>query len=244
MPLHDHFRSPMKDRLTWESLQAQWASVLVRRLNRQWLPRDFVAMPQTHVGAEIGVDVATFEQAGHSAGSLGNGGGGVATMPKVWSPPQPKAVMAAVFPDTFEVLVFSSERARRLVAAIELVSPRNKDRADARRTFLAKCGSYLSQGVSLIVMDVVTDRHFNLHDELLRWMNGPASGLLPDDVWLYAAAYRPVLRDEQPQIDVWAEPCEVGSPLPTMALRLTGDLFVGVEFESTYQEACEDTRAV
>jgi len=233
----------MKDELTWEELHTQWASVLVRRLNRQWLPREFVAQPKTHVGPEVEVDVATFERAGRPAGPLGNGGG-VATLPKVWAPPQPLATMSALFPDTFEVLVFSTERARRLVGAIELVSTGNKDRPGARSTFVSKCASYLSQGVSLVVIDVVTDRHFNLHNELMGLINGPPSALLPEDARLYAAAYRPVLREEQPQLDIWAEPCAVGSPLPTMPLRLTGDLFVPVEFEATYLEACEDTRAM
>jgi hypothetical protein len=216
--------------------------MIVRSLNRQWLPRDFVAKPKTHIGAEVEVDVATFERARLPTGPLGNGGAAVVTMPKVWTPPQPLATMPVVFPDTFEVLVFSTERARRLVAAIELVSPGNKDRPDARRTFISKCASYLSQGVSLIILDVVTDRHFNLHNELLRWMNGPQSAILPDEAHLYATAYRPVLRDDQPQIEVWAERCSVGSPLPTMPLRLTGDLFVPVQFEATYLEACEDTK--
>jgi hypothetical protein len=67
---------------------------------------------------------------------------------------------------------------------------------------------------------------------LLRWLNAP-TGWLPDDPPLYAAAYRPVLRNEAPQIDVWAKPCAVGAALPTMPLRLTGDLFVPVEFEVT-----------
>lgn len=61
------------------------------------------------------------------------------------------------------MLVFSSEAGARLVAAIELVSPANKDPADTRRAFVAKCASYLSQGIGLIVVDIVTTRHANLH---------------------------------------------------------------------------------
>ena len=39
-----------------------------------------------------------------------------------------------------------------LVAAIELVSPGNKDRPEARLAFAAKCVSYLTRGVGLIVV--------------------------------------------------------------------------------------------
>jgi hypothetical protein len=34
----------------------------------------------------------------------------------------------------------------------------------------------------------------------------------------------------------------VGDPLPELPLRLTGDLFVPVDFEATYQEACRRRR--
>ncbi len=41
-----------------------------------------------------------------------------------------------------------------------------------------------------------------------------------------------------------AAPCAVGAPLPVMPLRLTGDLFVPVDFEATYQEACRRRRII
>jgi hypothetical protein len=52
------------------------------------------------------------------------------------------------------------------------------------------------------------------------------------------------LRGETPQIDVWAESCAIGAALPTMPLRLTGDLFVPVEFEATYLETCRQRRLI
>jgi hypothetical protein len=243
MPLLDHFHPPLDEDLTGEELHAAWGPLLALTLNRRWLPSAFIAKGHTHVGAEVEVDVATFERGKLPAGPLGNGGG-VVTMPQVWAPPEPLLSMAAIFPDTFEVRVFSTERGKRLVAAVELVSRGNKDRADKRRMFVAKCASYLSQGVSLVIVDIVTDRHFNLHNELLRWMNSPTAALLPDEAHLYATAYRPVLRGEEPQIDVWVERCGVGSPLPTMPLRLTGDLFVPLELEATYMEICQGYRAI
>jgi hypothetical protein len=243
MPLLDHFHEPLDHDLTWEELHAAWGPLLALTLNRNWLPRTFIAKGHTHIGPEVEVDVATFERGRLPTGPLGNGGG-VATMPRVWTPPEALTSMAATFPDCFEVRVFSTERGKRLVGAVELVSEGNKDRDDKRRLFVAKCASYLSQGVSLVILDVVTDRHFNLHNELMRWMNGPNEVLLPNDAYLYATSYRPVLRGEEPQIDVWVERCALGSPLPTMPLRLTGDLFVPIEFEATYMEICQGYRAM
>jgi hypothetical protein len=229
--------------LKWEELHGAWAPAIALHLNRKWLSQDFVAIGKTHAGPNVEIDVATFE-AESSPSMPPRNGGGVAMLPKTWAPPAPLTTMPAVFPDTFEVKVFSTERGRKLVAAIELVSDANKDRGTKQKAFISKCASYLHEGVSLVIIDLVTDRHYNLHNELMRWMEGPESILLPPEDHLYAAAYRPVLRDELPQFDVWVERCAVGSPLPTMPLRLTGDLFVPVEFETTYVDVCQGYRAM
>jgi hypothetical protein len=92
-------------------------------------------------------------------------------------------------------------------------------------------------------MDIVTDRRANLHNDILGLLDRADEARLPDDA-LYAAAYRPVLRGDEPQIDVWTEGVSVGEPLPTMPLRLTGDLFVPVEFEATYLETCRRRRVL
>src|SRR5439155_5318006 len=128
------------------------------------------------------------------------------------------------------------------VAVVELVSPRNKDRPAGRRAFATKCASYLAQGVSLIVIDIVTSRLANLHNEMMRLMEAAADVDFPADVALYAAAYRPARRGELEEIDLWMRPLAVGAPLPTLPLRLTGDLFVAVDFEAAYQEACRRQR--
>ena len=73
-------------------------------------------------------------------------------------------------------------------------------------------------------------------------MNAPAEADLSPVTELYAVAYRPVLRKEKPEIDLWPTTFTLGGPLPTLPLRLTGDLFVPVDFEATYQEACRRRR--
>jgi hypothetical protein len=94
---------------------------------------------------------------------------------------------------------------------------------------------YLHQGSSLIVIDVVTNRRANLHNEIISIIDGGAAFQLPDDVHLYAVAYRPVRRQDRAEIDIWPATIAVGGPLPVMPLRLTGNLFVPVDFETTYQ---------
>ncbi len=110
------------------------------------------------------------------------------------------AVFPSVIPDTFEVRILSTETGPKLVAAIELISPGNKDRATERRAFATKCASYLYQGVSLIIVDIVTSRRANLHNEILRVMEASDTANLPSEVSLYAVAYRPLRRDGKEEI--------------------------------------------
>ncbi|MBY0456241.1 MAG: hypothetical protein K2V38_02770 [Gemmataceae bacterium] len=71
--------------------------------------------------------------------------------------------------------MYEAEGGARLVAAVELVSPANKDRESHRRAFATKCAGYLAQGIALIVVDVVTNRSGNLHAEILEVL-GRAGG--------------------------------------------------------------------
>jgi hypothetical protein len=234
MPLLDHFHSPVSDERHWDGFHSKWANVLVDDLNLNLLPEGYFAEPQTSRGFPVEVDVATTERRNRAASR-----GATATLPApVWSPSAPTLTVPAAFVDTFEVKVFNTDEGPRLVAAIELVSPRNKDRPEARRVFAIKCASYLAQGISLIVVDIVTNRHFNLHDEIVGLMPSSAAFVFPDTPHLYASAYQPIHRDEQDQIDVWLQALAVGEELPTLPLALTAEIVLPIDFEATYVEAC------
>jgi hypothetical protein len=151
-------------------------------------------------------------------------------------------VVPAVFPDQVEVQVFSTTAGATLVAAIELVSPGNKDRPDTRRAFTAKCASYLAAGVGLVVVDVVTNRTANLHNELIRLMGHAEPFLMPDSVVTYATAYRPSRQPAADQIQAWLRSLEPGEPLPVLPLALGNDAVVPLDLESTYTEARRRSR--
>jgi hypothetical protein len=107
--------------------------------------------------------------------------------------------MPALFPDSIEILVFRTEAGPTLVAAIELISPGNKDRLEHRRAFAAKCSSYLQQGIGLVLIDIVTNRQANLHNELVYLLDAGEQFLLPAEP-LYAMAYRLVRREDAAEI--------------------------------------------
>jgi len=244
MPLLDHFRPPLRTERHWEAFHGRWANAIADALNGSLLPPGYFAESQVHVGSRVEVDVGTFEKSAHASQSPHDSKeeGGVATAPvSTWAPPAPEMSMPAVFPDSIEVLVYSNESGPTLVGAIELVSPGNKDRAETRRGFAAKCATYLQQGIGLIVVDIVTDRHANPHNELVDLMSvGPGFVISPDD--LYAVAYRPVKRPKVERIDVWPVALEVGRRLPLLPLSLDKSLCVPVDLDAAYHEACQKLR--
>jgi len=243
MPLRDHFRPPLDDRTSWDGFHGQWPSMIVLALSER-LPRRYVAAPHVHLGSSIEVDVATYEEdetnPHASAGS--EDGGGIATA--AWAPPVPTRVVATDLPDLdqYEVRVYDTRRGRRLVAAVEIVSPANKDRPEHRRVFVAKCAGLLLEHVSVTIVDLVTTRAANLHDDLMTLLDPVAPSHAGAPSPLYAATCRWVHRGGGWHLETWAHPLTLGRTLPTLPLWLAEDLAVPLELESSYEETCRALR--
>ena len=243
MPLLDHFHAPLRGRRQWKAFHGWWASTIAGALNEGLLPPDYFADFQVQVGATLEVDVGTFDDkqpaldAGHP-----NGPGGTAVATRTWTPPAALTSIPASFPDDIEIRIFSDSGGATLVAAIELVSPRNKDRSEARRAFAAKCATYLQRGIGVVVIDIVTDRRANLHDELTDLMGSGETFRFPFDSLLYATAYHPLRREEREEIDWWAQALTVGQPLPTMPLPVRGLAILPLELEASYMLARQRSR--
>jgi len=235
MPLLDHFHPPLSRRRHWEGLHAAWANAICRHLNADLLPPRFFAEAQVHAGGRSEVDVATFEE---ELGLAVEGGIGVA----VWAPPRPSRVATLDFgeADVFEVRVSTDEDGPRLVAAIELVRPANKDRPGHRRMFAAKCAGYLQESVGLMLVDVVTERSASLHEELLGLLGVSRDAGTPAD--LYAGTYRIAPEADSARLESWFETLAVGDPLPTLPLWIGRDLALPLDLERTYGAACASLR--
>lgn len=140
----------------------------------------------------------------------------------------------------YEVRIYDAERGRRLVAAIEIVSPANKDRPEHRNVFVAKCAVLLQKGVAVSIVDLVTVRHFNLYAELLAFIahSDPTLGAEPPNI--YAASCRWVEKGKRTVLEAWSHVLAVGRPLPILPLWLTEDLVVPLDLEPSYEQACHD----
>ncbi len=238
MPLLDHFHPPLSSQRHWESFHTTWATAIADSLNQEWLPEGYFAEEQLHPAARIEIDVATFEE-----GGAGGDRGGIAMAgARTYSPPAPTWRVPNVTIQGVELLVFNSEGGPTLVGAVELISPANKDRPDSRRAFAVKCASYLHQGVGLVIIDVVTSRSANLHNELIVLIDAESGFSMSASADLYAAAYRPLRRDECDQIEIWPQALAVGKSLPELPLWIGPDLVVPVNLESTYANACRRRR--
>lgn len=240
MPLRDHFRPPLDDRSSWEGFHGGWPMVIVQHL-RVLLPAGYVAEPRVHCGPQVEIDVAAFENEGASERpTAGNGEGGAATA--VWAPPRPSVSVETKLreQDEYEVRVYDARRRRHLVAAIEIVSPANKDRPEHRNVFVGKCAALLQKGVAVSVVDLVTTRHFNLYAELLAFLGHGDPTLGPAPPHLYAASCRWAGREKRPTLEAWSHVLAVGQPLPTLPLWLSESLGVPLDLERSYEQACHD----
>jgi hypothetical protein len=197
------------------------------------------------MGTLVEVDVAAFEGDVTSGVEAGAGNGAAtATAVAVWAPPRPTQTFAVDLPaqDVFEVRVYDDARGARLVAAVELVSPGNKDRPAKRHAFAVKCAAYLQQQVSVVIVDVVTERRDNLHEELMRVIEREEPVLWAEPPPLYAVAYRTTKENDTWRMDTWAEVLTLGAALPTLPLWLASDLAVPLELEASYEETCRVLR--
>ena len=201
------------------------------------LPEGFVSAPSVHLGKDFEIPVVVDESDSTRPGATRPNDGGRATT----TSPAPTLTLEAELPeeDEFEVRVYDTTRGRQLVAAIELVSPSNKDRPEHRQAFVSKVARLLQQDVCVSIVDLVTIRQFNLYEDLLEWIGGADPQLGPEPPYLYAATIRGRKRPgKRSFVDMWFYPMALGQPLPTLPIWLDVDLRVLLPLEPSYEETC------
>jgi hypothetical protein len=224
-------------------LHGMWPAAIVQQL-RTTLPPGFTAGPRVHLGTFYEIDVSAYEtddgpRPPNGTADAGDGGVAVAS----WTATEP-SVAVEVDPDEeyeYAVHVYDAEREQTLVAAVEIVSPANKDRPEKRNSFVAKCAALLKAGVSVCVVDLVTVRHFNLYTEMMAFIGrGHDDPMSRNPPAAYAAACRWGPRGGKTRLETWSHAMTVGQPLPTVPLWLSADIVVPLDLEASYERACHD----
>ncbi len=237
MPLLDHFHPPLHGPRRWEGFHNAWATFIAQQLNKDVLPPDYFAESEISLGPELEIDVASVKRTDVPGDPTATAG---------YLPPRPRFSVGVDYAhlDSCEIHISQDlGGGAELRGAIELVSPANKDRAGSRRTFAAKCAGYLEHGIGVVIVDVVTSRLGNLHQELFEVLEvtGRPAGW-EARTGLYAVAYRPVTVRKRPRAEVWPEVLTLGRPLPAMPLWLSLELCVPVRLEESYLTTCKSLR--
>jgi hypothetical protein len=233
MPLHD-----WTDRSGWEGVHHLWITELLRWVKPR-LPAGYRAYigsaPTVAVGAPAerpDVHVRQWPEEPAPPATPPQSPAAGATAPEE---PDEEIAVAAIDPGT----ALYVESRGLLVAAVELVSPRNKDRPIARATYLARYVGYLLEGVHLLLVDVHRrPLAFSFADRIaqeLQITQPPCPAPL-------AVGYRvggPAATGGR-ILAIWRRPLVVGAPLPTMVLPLTVETAVPVDLEQTYSRAAAD----
>lgn len=125
MPLRDHFRPPDMKLASWEEVHGLWPGIMAVRLN-SILPPEYRSGVKIHLGTLVEVEAGAFEV--NDAREDDNGTNTDAAL--AWEAAAPTLLLETdeLTPPEYEVRVYDESMGRRLVAAVEIVSPRNKDR--------------------------------------------------------------------------------------------------------------------
>jgi hypothetical protein len=212
---------------------------MARLLNAGVLPAGYYAVPFLDRDGPMEIDVAALRDNAISPSSA------VAPERPMWSPDIQQTTVAIEWPeaDDIRVEIFSDEGDPRLAAAIELVSPRNKDRPKAREAFAAKCAEHLRHGRGLVVIDTVTTRRADLRAELLIVLGDNLPPERLESATLVAISYQPVAgQSGDGQLLSWPAELQIGQRLPTLPLWLAPDLAVPLDLEASHAAACNDLR--
>ena len=226
MPLHD-----WSAQSGWDGVHTLWIGELVRWVKPR-LPAGFRAYVGTSPTLTIGAPPAHAD-----------------VQVRQWLPEQPTEIPSVggdLVPDEeVAVSVLTAEpalyvaSAGHLIAAVELVSPRNKDRPTLRDVYLARYLGYLHEGVHLLLVDVHRlPLRFSFAERITQELQLPPV-VCPSPM---AVSYRVggPAPDGGRLLGQWRRPFAIGEPLPALPLPLSVHSALTIDLEQTYKQAAAD----
>lgn len=226
MPMHDWTRVEAG---IYHDFHHEWISEISRAFNRGLLPVDYYALATKAVSG-FGPDVLALQD--RNTADTSNGGG-IATQTR------PKTTYYTELPGEFKQRRKSLVAVRHVsddsvVAMIEIVSPGNKNSANAFQAFVRKACELLGQGIHLLLLDPFPPGRRDpngIHSAIWeQFTDDPFD--LPAEKPMTMVAYEAAFTTR-----AYIETVAVGDPLPDMPLFLAPGLHILVPLEATYQAA-------
>jgi hypothetical protein len=231
MPLHDWTDLP-----GWHGMHYLWTSELLRYVRRRLPPgyRAFIGsapvVPVRASSRRPGVGVAQRPDRpiveNVVSGNEVDPASGFSLSPDI------ELAVSTLEPGTS----VSIEKQGRLIAAIELISPRNKDRPDSRADYMARYLAYLHEAVNLLLVDVHRRPiGFSFADQIaadLSIAQEPIPAPMAVSYWVGEPA-----ATGGRYLAIWRRALKKGAALPTLPPALDVDSMVPVDLELTYNAA-------
>lgn len=219
MPLHD-----WSDDRRWASVHQLWIVELL-----SWLQQRLPAGYRTYLGSIPGrkFDVGDWETREQRMLKVSDD--------LIDKPPPDFQTVALLHPEPHAVGVHVY-RQGELVAVIELVSPRNKDRPSSREFYRNRYLGYLWSKVHLMLIDVHRRPvGFSFVEAMAAELQCQFPvGLPPHAVSWNAGGITP---EGGQFLDGWYRTLTVGEELPTFPLALTAEKSLRIDLEQTYTTA-------
>ncbi len=230
MPIHDWSRVPSG---LFHHFHQDWSIELARTLNRGLLPSNLSALVEQRAGVKE-PDILAIEDYAplndRETSSLESRAGSTATM----EAPASRIVQRSseeIYAGRANRIVVRHHLGR-IVAVIEIVSPGNKDKRGAIRSFVDKTVDFIEAGVHVLIVDLfpptVRDPkglHKLIWDEIEDQPFELPPGL--DRLLMSYQAGREKV--------AYIEPLAIGDIMPDMPLFLTPHLHVKVPLEATHE---------
>jgi hypothetical protein len=228
MPIHDWKRLEAGD---FHDFHQCWIVEIRNALNTGLLPPGYIAMAEQVTGRPI-PDVVTLHAG--ASGEEPQGDGGAVAIAE--APPRARLTQKLErlnYAKRADRVVIRHGRGK-VVAIIEIVSPGNKDSQNSIRAFVQKAADILTQGVSLLVVDLFPrtprDPH-GIHQAIWAELGDEPFEEISDKPFVAAA----FLGGDFPE--AYAEPLAVGDELPSLPIFLSSDRYVPAPLEATYERA-------
>ena len=244
MPLRDHTEVPYSLPGNMQALHSRWPTKAMDYLN-ELLPMRYRMLPTSHLGRFYELDIATVNRLSQDTDESGIGSSATSRGTALLSMPQPTLTLEYSEPKfpVYEVKVMEIAT-QRIVAVIEFASPGNKDRAETRAEFAAKCAHFYKNRVCVSIIDVAIEHKFNLYSDTLDLLGHEDPAFSGKRVPQYAATIIARENDDSwvHRIETWAYPLTSGQSLPKIPIILSDTESVMLDLEITYEQSMRSLR--